>query len=135
MTIHRRLLTEGERINSSANHFGDNFPFRIEPTVYTFARQLSVDYTGGYWHFYELDNGCFYMAPDEDTPFQVSAENGYSGTMSADAFGLTVCLYAYSNLSFTDNEELADTVTEQYHLLREYIFEHPGVRDILRAID
>ncbi len=135
MTIHKRELTEDERVNYPAYHFGDYFPFRIEPTIFSMADCLSEDYNGGYWKFYELTNGAFYMAPDEDEPFRVSAKNGYSGTMSADAFGITVCLYAYSHLSFTDDEELADEVTEQYHLLREYMLEHPEVGAILAAID
>ena len=135
MTIHRIELNEEERINYPAYHFGDNFPFRIEPFIFDMAGNLSSDYHGGYWHFYELSNGGFYMAPDEETPFKMSCENGYQGIQSADAFGVTVCLFAYSNLSFTDDEELADEVTEQFHLLREYMFEHPEVHEILAAID
>lgn len=135
MTIQRRELTHEERIDYPAYHFGDTFPFRIEPTVYAIADSLSNDYSGGYWNMYELTNGAFYMAPDEETLFRVSAENGYEGTMTSDAFGITVCLYAYSNLSFTDDEEQADTCTEQYHLLREYLVEHLEVGAILAAID
>jgi hypothetical protein len=135
MTINRRELTEDERINYPAHHFGDNFPFHIEPFIFTMADKLSADYNGGYWHMYELTNGAFYMAPDEDTPFHVECMNGYDGLLSADAFGLAVCLYAFSNLSFTDDEEFADDCTEQYHLLREYMFEHPECRAILAAID
>ncbi len=55
--------------------------------------------------------------------------------MSADALGTTVCLYAYSHLSFDGAPELVDTCNEQYHLLREYVFEHPEVRGILAATD
>ena len=64
------------------------------------ASRLSEDYGGGYWLFYTLDNGGFYMAPDSDGKFQVISPNGWEGFMSADAFGITVCLFAYSNLSF-----------------------------------
>lgn len=81
-----------------------------------------------------LDNGGFYMAPNSDT-FQVSCQNGYEGTLSGDAFGITVCLYAYSELSFSDIPELTETCAEQYHLLREYIFDHEEAKAILRAID
>ena len=99
------------------------------------AGTLSRDYRGGYWDMYKLDNGGFYMAPDSGTPFQVSCMNGYEGTLSSDAFGLTVCLYAYSNLSFSDIPELAETCAEQFHLLKEYVFEHQEVKGILAAID
>jgi len=54
--------------------------------------------------------------------------------MTADALGIVACLYAYSNLSFGDGE-FAQTCAEHYHLLREYMFEHPEVQLILAAID
>ena len=133
--MNRICLNETERIEYTANHFGDDFPFRLEPFIFDMAGSLSRDYRGGYWNMYELSNGGFYMAPDSDIPFQVSCMNGYEGTLSADAFGITVCLYAYSNLSFSDIPELAETCAEHYHLLREYMLEHQEARGILAAID
>ncbi len=133
MTINRIQMNDNERLNYTASHFGDNFPFRIEPFIYDMARNLSGDYTGGYWNMFELTNGGFYMAPESDTPFHVTCMNSYEGTLSADAFGITVCLYAYSNLSFSP--ELSDVCAEQFHLLREYMFEHPECQAILSAID
>ncbi len=135
MTIHRIELNEGERINYPALHFGDDFPFRLEPFIFVMAGKLSRDYYGGYWQMYELDNGGFYMAPDNENPFHVSSMNGYAGELSADAFGITVCLYAYSNLSFSEHAEFAESCAEQYHLLREYMFDHPEVHGILAVID
>ena len=131
MTIHKILLNDSERLNYTACHFGDIFPFRIEPFIFDMARNLSRDYTGGYWNMYELSNGGFYMAPDSDTPFHVICTNGYEGTLSADAFGLTVTFYSYSNLSFSP--ELSDVCAEHYHLLREFLFEHPECKPILAA--
>lgn len=135
MTIHKMLLNDNDRINYTANHFGDNFPFRVEPFVFDMAGNLSREYTGGYWNFYELDNGGFYMSPDTDEPFRVDCMNGYTGTMSADAFGICVCLYAFSNLSFSDNPAFSEMCAEYFHLLRDYAFEHKEVDKILRAID
>lgn len=54
--------------------------------------------------------------------------------MSADALGITVCLYAYSHLSFGD-DEFSEICARQYHLLRDYVFNHPEARSILAAID
>jgi hypothetical protein len=61
--------------------------------------------------------------------------NGYEGNLSADALGITVYLYAYSNLSFSDIRDFAETCAEQFHLLRDYMLEHPEVQGILGAID
>ncbi len=98
--ITRQLVAEDQRTTVTADLFGVYFPLQLEPFVFSMASLLSEDYGGGYWVFYTLDNGGFYMAPDSDGQFQVISENGWEGFMSADAFGITVCLYAYSNLSF-----------------------------------
>ncbi len=122
------------RLDVTAELFGVNFPLKFEPFVYGMASQLSADYDGGYWHFYSLTTSGFYMAPSSDTPYRVSCENGFEGSISAEAFGIVCCMYAYSHLSFGDGE-FAETCAEQYHLLREFMFEHAEVASILRAID
>lgn len=126
----KRTLIE-DRLEHTAELFGIHFPMGIEPAVYMFAERLSQDYQGGYWHFYTLDNGGFYMAPDGNYP--VTSDNGFSGDMSGDAFGITVCLYAYSHLSF--RAEMSELCGRHYHLLREYMFDHSEVRAILAATD
>jgi hypothetical protein len=77
MTIYSVRLNETERLNYTASHFGDNFPFRIEPFIYSMARNLSRDYQGGYWHMNELSNGGLFMFPASDTPFHVTCMNGF----------------------------------------------------------
>ena len=132
--MNRELLSNQERINYPAKLIDVHFPFRLEPTIYDTARRLSENYHGGYWLMYRLENGGFYMAPD-DNQFRVSCPNGFEGIMSGDAFGVTVCLYAYSELSFSVTPGFVEVCAEQYHLLREYMFEHPEAETILRAID
>ena len=127
------LLRDRQRIDVPAALFGHQFGLRIEPTIYNMAGMLSTDYHGGYWEMYRLNNGGFFMHPASDAPFKVAAQNGYDGSMSAQAFGIVACLYAYSHLSFTPS--LSDVCAEQYHLLREYAMDHAEVRDILAVID
>jgi hypothetical protein len=71
---------------------------------------------------------------DSERGFEVSCENGFEGTLSADALGITACLYAFSHVSFGEGA-FAETCAEQYHLLREYTMDHPEVGAILAAID
>ncbi len=130
----RQLVQENMRVNTADRIFGNSFPLQFEPFVYGMASNLSRDYDGGYWHFYTLSNDAFYMAPHSDKVFKVSCENGYEGDLSADALGIVCCLYAYSHLSFGEGD-FAQTCAEQYHLLREYMFEHSEVALILGAID
>jgi hypothetical protein len=134
-TITRQLVAVNQRINTTANLFGLHFSMRLEPTIYAITDKLAHEYNGGYWEFYALSNGGFYMAPSSDKLFDVSCENGFEGKLSGDALGIVACLYAYSHLSFGDADGFAEVCAEQYHLLREYMFEHSEVVDILRAID
>ena len=106
----------------------------LEPSVYVTTERLSKDYTGGYWDFFELCNGGFYMAPDDDRTFHVVCENYFEGDLSADALGITVCLYAYSHLSYTGGS-FARCCAEQYYRLRPYAMEHPEAGAISAATD
>lgn len=135
MTISHQLVPEESRVDHTADLFGEHFPLAIEPTIFSNAARLSKEYQGGYWHFFALSNGGFFMAPDDDRIFTVCSENGYQGSMSAEAFGMTVCLYAYSHLSFSDNDDLAALCCRQFHLLREFMLDHPEAGAILGAID
>lgn len=131
--ITRQLVAEEQRTGVTADLFGVYFPLQLEPFIFSMASRLSEDYGGGYWLFYTLGNGGFYMAPDSDR-FQVTSENGWEGFMSADAFGITVCLFAYSNLSFGSGQ-FAETCADQYHLLREFMMDHAEIGKIGAAID
>lgn len=133
MTITSRILEGNERINFPARIFGIHFPFRIEPFIFNMARNLSRDYSGGTWQMHKLSNNGFLMIPESDQQYHVVSQNGYQGYMTADAFGVTTCLYAYSHLSFS--EELADVCGEQFHMLRAFALLHSKVRDIFAAID
>jgi hypothetical protein len=129
------LVSESRRLNIAATLFGHRFPLQLEPAIYQFAGFLSEDYHGGYWHFYTLSNGGFYMAPAGEGCFAVSAENGYEGELSGDALGVTACLYAYSHLSFREGD-FAESCAEHYHRLREFVLlGHPEAAAILAAID
>ena len=133
-TISRQLVADNQRTTITADLFGVYFPLQLELFVYAVTSKLSEDYSGGYWHFYTLTNGGFYMAPDSDGQFQVISENGHECFMSAEALGVTACLYAYSHLSFGQGD-FADICAQHYHRLREYMFGHAEAGDILRTID
>ena len=134
-TITRQRLNDKERISFTAQLFGVHFPLLVEPITYALTQSIARDYTGGYWEFYRLSNGGFYMAPNSGSYLPVACRNGYEGVLSADALGITACLYAYSHLSFLDNLSLAETCSEQYHLLRDYMLEQTEAEAILGAID
>ena len=129
-----KTLADDDRVNYAASIFGIDFSFRVEPVVFAFAGRLSRDYTGGLWEFYALSNGGFYMAPAAGA-FAVRSENGFEGELSAEAFGIVACLYAYSHLSFGGQGDLPEVSARQYHLVREHALGHAQARSILAAID
>ena len=130
------VLDDDQRVSVPAALFGVHFAARVEPYVFGIARTLSEDYTGGYWEFYALGSGGFYMAPAGEHRFAVRCGNGYEGELSADAFGIACCLYCYSHLSFAGPDALARECARQYHLLREWALAgHGEAGAILAATD
>ena len=134
-TITRQLVSDDQRMAVATDFFGVHFPLRIEPVIYGITERMAPDYRGGYWNFWLLSNGGFYMSPMTDQKFAVFCSNHWEGELSADALGITACLYAYSHLSFSKENPFARVCAEHYHLLREYMLDHPEVSEILGAID
>ena len=133
--INRQQVADKQRIQHTSDLFGIRFTLNIEPAIFSIAASIATEYNGAYWEFYSLNNGGFYMAPCSVEQYKVSCDNGFEGKLSADALGITACLYAYSHLSFTTNQALADICSNHYHLLRENMLEHAEVKSILSAID
>ena len=133
--VYRNQVPGSERVGITSALFGLGFPLRLEPAVFIFAGQLASAYTGGYWEFWTLSNGGFYMAPSAEATFEVRSENGFQGELTGDALGITACLYAYSHLSFGGDGHFAGKCAEQYHLLREYMLDHAEAAAVLAAID
>ncbi len=135
MIITKKLVPTNKRTNHTAQLFGLHFPMHLEPAVYGLTDNLSEDYKGGYWDFWELSNDGFYMSPNSDKIFRVTTMNGYEGYMSGDALGLTACIYAYSHLSFGPESRFTDDCARHFHLLRDYALDHIEGLAIMMAID
>jgi hypothetical protein len=128
------LVPEQSRITCLPSHFG-KYMLITEGTIYSIMGELCNDYTGGYWDFFELTNGGFFMAPkvSPETQFNIQCDgNGYDGHMSAEAAGITVTLFAMSRLSFRYQ---ADTFADHFHWLRDFVSDHPEASEIFAAID
>ncbi|HYD60876.1 MAG TPA: antirestriction protein [Noviherbaspirillum sp.] len=127
------LVPEVKRLGILPKYFGERHMLKAEATVYNWMSMLASDYIGGYWNYYELSNGGFYMAPTSPERFDILVDsNGYSGEMSADAAGITACLFAFCNLA---NYLRDDRIIDLYHQLRDFAATHPEGCEIFRAID
>jgi len=130
--IEAREVSNDERMQMLPKHFGRDM-LTVEYAIYAFMRKLAREYTGGYWTFFELSNGGFYIAPECESTFQICVDtNGFDGTMSADAAGITACLFALSHLSFQIRNE---SIANHYHQLRDFALGHAEACAILGAID
>jgi hypothetical protein len=127
-----RDVPDSERLDVLPRHFGRAM-LLVEHSIYSWMRTLSTGYTGGYWRYVELSNGGFYMSPQTPGAFKVNVEgNGFEAEMSAEAAGITACLFALSHLSF---QNPAECLATHYHLLRDFALSHPEASSILAAID
>ena len=132
--VTREIVPENQRLAITERLFGIHFPLKLEPVIYGITDRMAKDYDGGYWDFFTLSNGGFYMAPAEDRVFHVKCDNMYEGDLSADALGICSSLYAYSHLSF-NNGRFARVCACHFHMLRSYIFEHVEARELIQATD
>ena len=130
--IERNIVHEKDRLAFLPRHCGRLF-LEYEQYVYSMARRLCPEYDGGFWNYYELSNHGWYMGLDADRTFHVVWDgNYYEGEMSADAFSIVACLYAYSIMF---NSQKGELFVPAYYALREYAAEHAEAKDILAAID
>lgn len=108
-------------------HFGPAC-LAVERLMYAWARHLSPEYNGGFWEFFELSNGGFYIAPVMPGPIRFVCDgNGCDCELSPDAFGIVVCLFAFSDSRYN--------FADFYWNLHDYLDDHPDVALIYEAID
>jgi uncharacterized protein YyaL (SSP411 family) len=131
------LVADSDRLSFLPTVFGPRLMIRGEALVFGWLDRLSEEYNGGYWHFYTLTNGGFYLAPSSDTSMRISVEgNGFDGEMSADAAGIIATFFALSQLTDeVQGTEAGDTLIDRYFFLRDFAAEHVEARLIFRAID
>jgi len=125
------LVREADRLAMLPRHFG-GYATRLEDRVYDFMGEFAREYRGGYWEFVELSNGGCYLRPPAAT-YAIRIDcNGFEGSLSADAAGITVCLFALSHLSFEHPE---GAFARHFYALRAFALEHAEASAIFAAID
>ncbi|PLR35113.1 antirestriction protein [Chimaeribacter californicus] len=104
-----------------------------EAIFLSWAGRLSDDYDGGLWAGRMLSNGGYYLVPVARHAYRVCVVgNGYDGVMTAEAFGITLSLFALGHIA---NITEMDSDISAYHTLRDYALEHSESGAILAAID
>lgn len=114
-------------------YFGDSF-LKAESQIFNMLKKLTLEYFGGYWNFFELSNGGFYMAPESDKSFLIYVQsNDYVNCFSPDAAGILTCLFVINQLCWENPND--EEMTCKYYLLRDYALDHYEANAILSAID
>lgn len=130
--ITAQLVSDNQRLSFLPKHFG-SMMIRAEQSIYKTLRTMCSSYDGGYWHFYELSNRGFYLAPDVEEQLPIYVEgNGYDGQVSSDAAGVITTLCVLNQFCWMTK---SDKTIHQYYLLRDYIEYHKEAADIYAAID
>jgi hypothetical protein len=132
--ITHTLVPESARADYVGKLFGVRWIW-IESFVFDTAGSLSEHYEGGIWTFHSLSSGGFFMSPACRPTYIVQCDNGFEGTLSSEAFGITACLYAFSSLSFSPDANFSQLCADHFHKLREFALQHAECRSILLAAD
>jgi hypothetical protein len=126
-------VPDTKRLEFLPRHFG-RLMLKVENYIYNRFRVLCPAYSGGYWEFHDLSNGGCYLAPSGERYHIVQPGNHFDDTVSADAAGIIITLYAMSELAFEYGDRV-EVFAERLHQLREFASTHAEAALILRAID
>jgi hypothetical protein len=130
--ITARKVRISKRLETLPRHFGRNF-LAVERSIFGTMRSVCPDYDGGYWEFWELSNGGFFMAlPKSETYDLTIYANDFTGQLDGCSAGIVACLFVYSTLSF---EPGMVRMADYFHWLRDYAAGLPTSETILAAID
>lgn len=127
-------VPEIERLAFLPEFFGERHMLKGEARVFDWAGRLSR-YNGGYWHFYRVSNGAFYMAPSALYTRLTIVGNGFNEVLTGDAAGIVFTLFALIHMAETVSATDRDRFIDLYWLLRDYVIEHVEHAKILAAID
>lgn len=135
--ITKKKITESKRLAFLPKHVGHLCAI-FQDRIFATAEAHCKEYDGGYWEFWELSNGGFYLSWDEDKKLLNVANplNYFEGKMSVDAFSLGVNLMALNHLSWAHKgKSECRSLVDKFYLLKDYALEHPESGEILRFID
>lgn len=111
----------------------------FENAIYSWMTRNAVAYNGGYWDFYKLSNGGFYLQPTKG--YMLTSPNGFMDDVSAQEAGIIVTLMMLSHFSFVtyekEHHEDCERISAYFHQLRDFIFtlSPESQTKILNAID
>lgn len=111
----------------------------FENAIFDLMRKLCSDYHGGGWSYFELSNGGWYMAPDDEEEYILEDWAGRPCVLSADGAGLAITMYLVNHLSWMYHHEgqpvKSKAADDHYHALRFFSYQHPDMVAIWEVLD
>lgn len=126
-----KKVPENQRLNFTPRLFQSRY-LAGENAVYHFMRSFCAEYDGGFWEYYRTSNGSGFFKWDTDLPVLAMTFPQVSETMSVEAAGIAVTIFA---LSLVLEQSRSMRVAETLDALRDFAGQHPDSAAILRAID
>ena len=122
-TITKTLIAEPERLDALPRYLGKHF-LEFEMGVYGYMDHFCEAYNGGYWDYYRLSNGGFFMCLSGDEHFKVFNEgNHFADEMSSEAVSIGVNLFALNALLWGDH--VGVKIRDLYDNLQLYAADFP----------
>ena len=131
-----KVVPDKDRLKFLPKHVG-LFMTRFETSVYNWMSRLDNEYNGGYWEFYELDNGGFFLAPSEDRDYKLCSINHNEEVVSNIAAGIVVTLFALNSLMVIENisDSMQEILVNKYYALRDFAADYIEAKEIFSLID
>ena len=130
--ITARLMPGYERFNFPPELFGSCSIQLGESLVFRTHNHMTGRSHSGYWNFYELSNGGFYMAPEKDELLHITGHGiGFDDVLTSDASGIVATLSALDCLILEFGNLHLET---KYRKLKDFAQGHPESQKIFRVI-
>ncbi len=124
ISVTKTLVATPERLGTLPRYLGKHY-LEFEMSVYGFMDRFCESYNGGYWDYYKLSNGGFFMCLSGEHRFNVVNDgNHFSSEMSAEAVSVGVNIFALNALLWGDHVDAK--IFDLYDDLRDYAAEIPG---------
>lgn len=127
------IFPDHERVGFTYLLYGPNLMFSGEFSVGDIHDQMTGRDQSGYWNYYKLSNGGFYMAPKRDELLHITwPHSDFDGVLTSDASGIAATLFTLKFIL----AEFRDAHVEAMLLkLEDFARGHAESQKILRAID
>ena len=143
-----RKVPDSRRLACLPKHFPNAY-LAVETHIFDMMSRISESYCGGYWEFYEIANGGFYMIPEGPAQMEIVVPfgNGFSECVSKEVAGIAATMLGLSFAMQLAHDQTVplmpgydlradgNRLYDHFTNLRHLIGSHPDGSTILRAID